>query len=155
MTSYPGAEPESQQEWLQEDSQETHTSVSAETYLSVVSVEPPPCRECVSARVREADDGKKVRGLQRQCGEHEAYDSECAVQVYTQRKIFVVELKDPVARPDKTLRVQPLLYTEDGLLINNCYRGAGRLGAWSRDGGEVVLETLEGKKLSDYRSGFA
>ncbi len=59
-------------------------------------------------------------------------------------------------RPGEDLKVQPQLFTGDGLLIVTCYRGrqanpAGDSGA----GATIALTTTDGRTLAAAHSGFA
>ncbi len=75
--------------------------------------------------------------------------------------IGAVELKTGIEgeaplRPDADVKVQPQLYSGDGLLIVTCYRGtpaspAGDSGAGAR----IVLNTADGRALATAHSGFA
>jgi hypothetical protein len=60
------------------------------------------------------------------------------------------------ARPGEDFKVQPQLYTSDGLLIVTCYRGnpaspAGESGS----GATIALATIDGRACATAHSGFA
>jgi hypothetical protein len=60
-------------------------------------------------------------------------------------------------RPGDDLRVQPQLFTGDGLLVVTCYRGASAKPASDSAGGgaRIVLATALGHSLATAHSGFA
>jgi hypothetical protein len=64
---------------------------------------------------------------------------------------------DGPARPGDDLRVQPELYTGDGLLVVTCYRGASANPASESAGGgaRITLATADGGALGTAHSGFA
>jgi hypothetical protein len=69
---------------------------------------------------------------------------------------MTVELEEENARPDAGLRVNPALYTGDGLLIVTAYRGSPTVTA-SADGPGADVSLLDGagRALDTTRSGFA
>jgi catechol 2,3-dioxygenase-like lactoylglutathione lyase family enzyme len=59
-------------------------------------------------------------------------------------------------RPGNDMRVQPRLYSGDGLLIVTCYRGSPTSpSSDSGPGAQIALETTEGRTLATAHSGFA
>ena len=59
-------------------------------------------------------------------------------------------------QPGKDLRIQPQLYTGDGLLINMVSRGAQASPIGLGDcNAQVVVATLDGQVLDRHLSGFA
>jgi hypothetical protein len=60
-------------------------------------------------------------------------------------------------KPGDDLRVQPELYTGDGLLIVTCYRGASanRAGDSADGGARIALVGPQGRALATAHSGFA
>ncbi|MEX2120926.1 MAG: hypothetical protein WD847_15150 [Pirellulales bacterium] len=71
---------------------------------------------------------------------------------------FQLELAD-AGTPGKSggnLRVQPRLFSADGLVINTCYRGQYDQGRYDEHGAaRILLSTLDGQTLNTTYSGFA
>jgi hypothetical protein len=59
-------------------------------------------------------------------------------------------------KPGDEVKLQPQLYTGDGLLINTCFRGSlASPAAYDGPGAEIVLAATDGQPLARARSGFA
>jgi hypothetical protein len=71
---------------------------------------------------------------------------------------FRLELAD-AGTPGKTggnLRVQPRLFSVDGLLINTCYRGQYDQGRYDEHGSaRIVLSSMDDQTVDTKYSGFA
>jgi hypothetical protein len=58
-----------------------------------------------------------------------------------------------IREPGEEVRVQPLLYTAEGLLITTCFRG--RQNDSSESSASVFLRAADGRPIVTARSGFA
>jgi hypothetical protein len=66
-----------------------------------------------------------------------------------------IQLDSRSCQPGDLVKVQPGLYTGDGLLINTAFRGEHDDRLSSGCGGEIVLATVDGAYLDRHNSGFA
>lgn len=58
-------------------------------------------------------------------------------------------------RAGESISVQPRLYTEDGLLINTCYRGIQQAIGYGGPSARIALVTTDGTLIGETQSGFA
>jgi hypothetical protein len=92
--------------------------------------------------------------------EHEWYsvakDQSLAIDPIGKLRFDVAAAAGQVAVPGKELRIQPQLYTQDGLIINTCARGPNST-SWSAESSHATIQlaSSNGDILQQAQSGFA